>query len=167
MGGRLGGWDWLVQFLRISAKLNYNLSINMVATFPLYYTVYYIIMYFTRYVYQISAKRVSSTRSSYSDLIHHPPRLFIGPESDHWLPMSLTDWQTHSMTFCRLVWCEDANSKLVEVVTVADVDAEDRVGSSLLQIWRLRFGQAVVWLVFCRWCFAEVLKLNLGRDSEV
>ena len=46
--------------------------------------------------------------------------------------------------------CEDANSKLVEVVTFADVDAEDRVGSSLLQIWRLRFGQAVVWLVFCR-----------------
>ena len=40
--------------------------------------------------------------------------------------------------------CEDANSKLVEVVTVADVDAEllreDRVGNSLLQIWKLRFG---------------------------
>ena len=29
--------------------------------------------------------------------------------------------------------CEDANSKLVEVVTVADVDDEDRVGNSLLQ----------------------------------
>ena len=26
--------------------------------------------------------------------------------------------------------CEDANSKLVEVVTVADVDDEDRVGNS-------------------------------------
>ena len=35
---------------------------------------------------------------------------------------------------------EDANSKLIEVVTVADVDAEDRVGNSLLQIWELRFG---------------------------
>ena len=34
--------------------------------------------------------------------------------------------------------CEDANLKLVEVVTVADVDAEDRVGNSLLQIWGLR-----------------------------
>ena len=32
---------------------------------------------------------------------------------------------------------EDANSKFVEVVTVAD---EDRVGNSLLQIWKLRFG---------------------------
>ena len=36
--------------------------------------------------------------------------------------------------------CEDANSKLVEVVTVADVDAEDNVGNSLLQIWELMFG---------------------------
>ena len=36
--------------------------------------------------------------------------------------------------------CKDANSKLVEVVTVADVDDEDCVGNSLLQIWKLRFG---------------------------
>ena len=36
--------------------------------------------------------------------------------------------------------CEDANSKLVEVVTVADVDAEDLVGNSLL-IWELEFVQ--------------------------
>ena len=35
---------------------------------------------------------------------------------------------------------EDVNSKLVEVVTVADVDAEDRAGNSLLQIWELTFG---------------------------
>ena len=28
--------------------------------------------------------------------------------------------------------CEDANSKLVEVVTFVDVDAEDNVGNSLL-----------------------------------
>ena len=33
--------------------------------------------------------------------------------------------------------CEDAYSKLVEV---ADVSDEDRVGNSLLQIWKLRFG---------------------------
>ena len=37
--------------------------------------------------------------------------------------------------------CEDAYSKLVEVVTVAYVSDEDRVGSCLLQIWKLRFGQ--------------------------
>ena len=33
-----------------------------------------------------------------------------------------------------------AYSKLVEVVTVADVSDEDRVGNSLLQIGKLRFG---------------------------
>ena len=36
--------------------------------------------------------------------------------------------------------CEDVNLKLIEVVTVADVDDEDCVGNSLLQIWKLRFG---------------------------
>ena len=35
--------------------------------------------------------------------------------------------------------CEDVNSKLVDVVTVADVDDEDRVGNSLLQM------EAEVW----------------------
>ena len=38
---------------------------------------------------------------------------------------------------------EDANSKLVEVVTVADVDDEDHVVNSLLQIWKLSFGHKV------------------------
>ena len=46
---------------------------------------------------------------------------------------------THSLTHSCLVnlidvtmACEDGNSKLVEVVTVVDVDAEDHVGNSLL-----------------------------------
>ena len=38
-----------------------------------------------------------------------------------------------------LAW-KDANSKLVEVVTVADIDSEDHVGNSLLQIWELTSG---------------------------
>ena len=36
--------------------------------------------------------------------------------------------------------CEDAHSKLVEVVAVADGDDENRVGNSLMQIWKVRFG---------------------------
>ena len=36
---------------------------------------------------------------------------------------------------------EDTNSKLVEVVTAADVDDEDCVGNSLLLIRELRFSQ--------------------------
>ena len=37
--------------------------------------------------------------------------------------------------------CEDAYSILVEVVTVADVSAENRVGNSFLLIWKLNLGQ--------------------------
>ena len=39
--------------------------------------------------------------------------------------------------------CEDANSKLVEVVTVANVDDEKRVDNSLVQIWKLKFGHKI------------------------
>ena len=105
------------------------------------------------------------------------------------------DWLTNSCLVNLIdvtLACEDANSKLVEVVTVADVDAEDNVGNSLLQIWELTFGpkakllfrlwaqglvkilklkfrqdfEAGVCSAFCRWCFVEVMKLNLGQDSE-
>ena len=47
------------------------------------------------------------------------------------------------MPFSRLdmtLACEDANSKLVDVVTVANVDDEDCIDNTLLQIWELRFG---------------------------
>ena len=37
----------------------------------------------------------------------------------------------------------NANSKLVEVLTVAHVDTEGHVGNSLLQILKLRFGHEV------------------------
>ena len=60
--------------------------------------------------------------------------VFIEPESDHWLPLSV---KTHCTDCClvdlidvTMAW-EDANSKHVEVVTVADVSDEDRVGISL------------------------------------
>ena len=39
--------------------------------------------------------------------------------------------------------CEDTNSKFVEVVTVADVDAKKYVDDSLVQIWKLKFGHKV------------------------
>ena len=97
--------------------------------------------------------------------------LFIGPESDHWECLSVT----HSLlTDCRLVNLidvtlvfEDGNSKLVEVVTVVDVDSEDNVGNSLLQIWELTFGSKAK-LLFRLWAqgLAKILKLKFRRDSE-
>ena len=39
--------------------------------------------------------------------------------------------------------CEDGNSKLVEVVTVVEVDDEKCVDNSLVQIWKINFGHKV------------------------
>ena len=36
---------------------------------------------------------------------------------------------------------EDANSKLLDVVSVTDVDAEERVDNKLDEILKLRFGR--------------------------
>ena len=61
--------------------------------------------------------------------------------------MLVSDSLTDSLTDCCLVnlidvtlACEDGDSKLVEFITVAVVSDENRVGNSLLQIWKLRFG---------------------------
>ena len=63
--------------------------------------------------------------------------------------------------------CEDANSKLVEVVTVADVDAEKSVHDSLVQIWKLNFGHKVKYL-FRLWAqgLVKLLKLKFRQDFE-
>ena len=81
------------------------------------------------------------------------------------------------------MWPWRAKNLKLDVLTVADVDDEDRVGNSWLHIWNLRFGhkaklwahglvkilklkfrrdfEAEVWSVFC-----EIILLNLGQDSE-
>ena len=63
--------------------------------------------------------------------------------------------------------CEDANSKLVDVVTVSDVDDVDRFGSSLLQFWKLRFGhKAKLLFRLSAQGFVRSLKLKFRRDFE-
>ena len=57
--------------------------------------------------------------------------------------------------------CEDTNSKHFDVVTVADVDDEDRVGNSLLQISKLRFGQKAKLLLKLK--LRQDLKLEFGQ----
>ena len=61
--------------------------------------------------------------------------------------MLVSDSLPHSLTHSCLVnlldvtlACEDGNSKLIEVVTVANIDYEDRVGNSLLHTSELRLG---------------------------
>ena len=63
--------------------------------------------------------------------------------------------------------CENVNSKLVEVVTVADVDSEDHVGNSLLQIWELTFGPKTKLLFRLRaQGLVKFLKLKFKQDFE-
>ena len=67
--------------------------------------------------------------------------------------MLVTNSLTNSLNHCCLVnlidvtlACEDDNSKLVEVVTVAHVDDEKCVDNSLVQIWKVKFGHIVKFL---------------------
>ena len=78
---------------------------------------------------------------------------------------SLTNW----LTDCCLVnlidvtlACEDANSKLVEVVTVADVDAEKCVDDILVPNWKLKFGHKVKFW-FRLWAHGLVKILGSGE----
>ena len=52
---------------------------------------------------------------------------------------------------------EDASSKLVDVVTVADVDAEERVDDTLVEILK--------WVLYL--ALVTKLKLKLDREIEV
>ena len=81
---------------------------------------------------------------------------------------SLTDW----LTDCCLVdlidvtlACEEANTKLVDVVAVAD---DDRVGKNLLQMWKLRFGQKTK-LLFRLWAqgLVKILKLKFRQYLQL
>ena len=59
--------------------------------------------------------------------------------------------------------CGDTNLKLVDIITVANVDDDDRVGNSLLQIWTLRIvHKAKLLFFFVADVFLEIMKLNLG-----
>ena len=112
----------------------------------------------------------------------HVMSFFIGPESDHWECLSVTDWLIDSCLSVCLVnlidvtlACEDGNSKLVEVVTVVEVDDEKRVDNSLVQIWKVNFGHKVKFLFglwgqgfkvcsrFWSWCSGKILKLKFGH----
>ena len=59
--------------------------------------------------------------------------------------------------------CEDGNSKLVEVVTVVEVDDEKHADNSLVQVWKINFGHKVKF--FCSDFEDKVLRFV--QDFEV
>ena len=64
--------------------------------------------------------------------------------------------------------CEDTNSKLVDIDTVANVDDEDCIGNSLLQIWELRIVHKAK-LLFRLWAqgLVKILKLKFRQNLKL
>ena len=88
----------------------------------------------------------------------------IGPESDHCLPLSVSNWLTDSCLVNLIdvtLACEDSNSKLVDVVTVAE---EDRVGNNFCRfrspgkMWSWSLASFFL-LMFCRGYEVESLSI--------
>ena len=92
--------------------------------------------------------------------------LFIRPESDHCLLLSLTHWLTNSclanLIDVTLAY-EDTNTKLVDVVTVTD---EDPVDNNLLHISKLRLGKKAK-LLFKFWAQSLVKIFKFRQDLKV
>ena len=66
--------------------------------------------------------------------------------------------------------CEDGNSRLIEVVTVVEVDDEKHVDNSLVQIWKIDFGHKVKF--FSNFedevsRLFKILKLMFRQDFEI
>ena len=62
---------------------------------------------------------------------------------------------------------EDANSKLFDIVSVADVDAKERVDDSLVQVWKPKFGHKAKFLfIFWAQGLFKILKLKFKQDFE-
>ena len=59
---------------------------------------------------------------------------------------------------------ENANSKLVDVITVADFDDEECIGNSLVEILKLIFEATTFFSRFWSWSLAKILRLKNGRD---
>ena len=92
--------------------------------------------------------------------------LYFYPTRVRSLSPLVTHWLTNRCL--RLDLCDPGvwrftNSKLVEFVIVTDVDADDHVGKSLLQIWKLRQSSTFVhraWSIFWGWSSGKILKLE-------
>ena len=62
---------------------------------------------------------------------------------------------------------EDANSKFLDVVSVADVDAEEKVVDRFLDVLKLRFCRDFeprFWWWYWSWSLVKILKYIFGQD---
>ena len=83
------------------------------------------------------------------------PRVFIGPESDHWLCLSLTNWLTH----CRLV-------NLIDVTLACKDDNSNLLRLLLLLMLMMRIVLTTVWCRFGRWSLVIVFVQTLSTRFQ-
>ena len=105
----------------------------------------------------------------------------LGMLVTHWLTHSLTDWLTHSYLVNLIgeaLACEDDNSKIVGIVTVALFTIRNMLTTFWCRFGRW-FGHKVkflfilwaqgfkVWSIFWSWCSGKILKLKFGHCFAV
>ena len=110
----------------------------------------------------------------------HKYKLFIGLDSEHWLPLSLTNF-THSLTqdleveFQARFWSWSLGIILLLMFGCGyEVHSWSRFWFGLDKIFKFKFCQnGDVWLRFWSWCKVEILKmfdqdlcLNLWYDLK-
>ena len=111
--------------------------------------------------------------------------VFIGPESDHWLCLPLTNWLTHWLPFSKLDWCDPGMWRW-QLKTCRSwyccwcwwweiVYSVIQLCVAMVQIWKVKFGHKVkflfrlwaqgfkVWSRFWSWCSGKILKLKFGH----
>ena len=95
---------------------------------------------------------------------HFMAAVIIGPESDHWLSLSLTHWLTHWLLFSKLDWCGPG-------VWWCLLKTCWGCYGCLCKWWGSRWQQFVadfeaeVWLQ--RLTFVQTLSTRFGQDFEV
>ena len=85
------------------------------------------------------------------------PLFFIGPESDHWECLSLTDSLTQSLTHCCLV-------NLIDVTLACEDDNSNLLRLFLLFMLMMRNVLTTVWCRCGRWSL--VIELSFCSDFE-
>ena len=84
-----------------------------------------------------------------------PISFFMGPESDHWLPLPLSNLRTNSLLFSRLDWCDPG---------VWRCQLKTCWGLLLLLMLMMRIVLATVWCILGSWSL--VIKPNFCSDFE-
>ena len=101
-----------------------------------------------------------------------PLFVFIGPESDHCLPLSLTDWLTNSLLFSKLDWCNPGVWRcqlktLLMRIVLATICWRFRSWGLVKKLNFCSDFEHKVWSRFWSWSSGMILKLEFVQYFAV